>query len=314
MARDWETQFQEWSRPPTEAETKKMERADARIREAITDHARLQAHDVRVFRQGSYHNRTNVARESDVDIRAEVKDVIFPDFSFIEKEAAWNPEVRSRLESEARLHDVSYTYAEFKDDVGVALVRKFGPPPAVVRGDKAYDIRETRYQVESDCLPAFRHVRYRRDMFGRIVTAAEGIEFISDKGERILNFPEQQHENGKAKHEATGQRFKKMVRVMKNLRNEMEDEGHPSAKPIVSFLTECLVFNVPNTTFTYTTFYDRSKEIIRWLYLNTRTDEQVQEWGEESELKYLFRPSQPWERAEVNDFLLDAWNYVGFKD
>ena len=312
MARDWETTIREWSRAPTEDETRKMERAESRIREAIADDTKLRTHDVKVYRQGSYYNRTNVPAESDVDIRVEVRDVLFPDFYLVDKEAPFNPEIRARLEAEARLSDSSYTYQEFKDDVGVALVRKFGPPPAVERGDKAYDIHETRYQVESDCLAAFRHIRYTRDIYGRIVTSAEGIEFISDKGIRILNFPDQQHANGERKHDATNQRFRKQVRVMKNLRNEMHDTGRPEAKPIISFLTECLVYNVPNEVFRYATFYDRTREVIRWLYLNTETDEQVHEWGEESELKYLFRDNQPWTREQVHDFLLDAWVYVGF--
>jgi hypothetical protein len=312
MARDWETQFQEWSRAPTEDETRKMERAEIRIREAIADDAKLQTHDVKVFRQGSYYNRTNVPAESDVDIRVEIRDVLFPDFYFVDKEAPINPAIRLRLRAEALLSDSDYTYQEFKNDVGAALLRKFGPPPAVERGDKAYDIHETRYQVESDCLAAFRHVRYARDIYGRIVTSAEGIEFISDKGVRILNFPDQQHANSEVKHDATNQRFRKQVRVMKNLRNEMDAAGHPEAKPIISFLIECLVYNVPNITFGYSSFYDRTREVIRWLYTNTETDEQVHEWGEESELKYLFRPNQPWTREQVHEFLLDAWVYVGF--
>jgi hypothetical protein len=223
-----------------------------------------------------------------------------------------NPDIRARLKAEAGLSDSGYTYQEFKNDVGVALVRKFGPPPAVERGDKAYDIHETRYQVESDCLAAFRHVRYARDINGRIHTSAEGIEFISDKGVRILNFPDQQHANNERKHLATDQRFRKQVRVMKNLRNEMNEAGRPEAEPIISFLTECLVYNVPNDVFRHATFYDRTREVIAWLYTNTETDEQVHEWGEESELKYLFRDNQAWTREQVHDFMLDAWVYVGF--
>lgn len=195
---------------------------------------------------------------------------------------------------------------------GLPLVRKFGPPPAIERRDKHCDIRETGYQVDSDCLPAFRHVRYGRDSAGRVVSTEEGIEFITDKGVRILNFPDQQHANSERKHDRTNQRFRKMVRVIKNLRNEMDAAGRPEAKPIISFLTECLVYNVPDPVFAYSTFYDRTREIIAWLYTHSETDEQVHEWGEESELKYLFRDSQPWTREQIHDFLLDAWVYVGY--
>jgi hypothetical protein len=207
-----------------------------------------------------------------------------------------------------------YNYPEFKNDVGDALVAHFGPPPAVVRGDKAFDIHENTYRVESDCLAAFRHVRYRRDYGGRIAVGAEGIEFRTDKGVRIVNFPEQQQANGITKHDATGQRFKKMVRVLKNLRNEMDEAGQSSAKPIASFLSECLVFNVPNSTFGHTTFYDELREVIRYLYINTEKEESCSEWGEESELLYLFKGNKPWTREQANAFLLDAWIYVGFQN
>jgi len=314
MARDWESQFRTWARPPSATETEKMQRAEKAIREAIAASAKLQAHDVHVQVQGSYYNRTNVPRESDVDIRVEVKDVLYPDWHFVDENARRDKAIRASLEVEAGLTDVTYTYAEFKDDVGVSLVNRFGPPPAVIRGDKAYDIHENTYRVESDCLAAFRHVRYRRDSGGRIVTSAEGIEFRTDKGERIVNFPDQQHANGKAKHEATGQRFKKMVRVLKNLRNEMDEASEAPAAPIASFLTECLVFNVPNDHFGHTTFYDELREVVRYLYVNTVSEELCSEWGEESDLLYLFRGKHPWTREQVNAFLLDAWIYVGFQN
>jgi hypothetical protein len=289
-----------------------MQRADKAVRDAIAANAKLQTHDVHVYAQGSYYNRTNVAGESDVDTRVEVKDVIYPDWHFVDQNARLNSAIRAKLESEAGLSDVAYNYPEFKNDVGVALVNRFGPPPAVVRSDKVYDIHENTYRVESDCLPAFRHVRYTRDYRGRIVTSAEGIEFMSDKGARIINFPDQQHANGITKHDATGQRFKKMVRVLKNLRNEMDEAKMPSAAPIASFLSECLVYNVPNTTFGHATFYDELREIIRYLYLNTVSDELCSEWAEESDLRYLFRGNQSWTRTQANTFLQDAWSYVGF--
>lgn len=311
MARDWETAFRGWSRPPSPSETEKMQRAEKAVREAIAADAKLQSHDVHVHLQGSYYNRTNVPGESDVDIRVEIDDVLWPDFHFVDPAARTDATIRARLEAEANLSDASYFYPDFKDDVGAALVQKFGPDPAVKRGDKVYDIRENTYRVDSDCLPAFRHSRYTRNVGGRLGVSAEGIEFLTDKGVRIINFPVQQHANGIAKHEATGQKFKKMVRVMKNLRNEMHEAGRPDAGPIKSFLIECMVFNVPNPTFGHTTFHDGIREIIRFLYINTQSKELCDDWGDESELRYLFRGDDEL-RNQANAFLLDVWVYVGF--
>jgi putative ABC transport system substrate-binding protein len=52
------------------------------------------------------------------------------------------------------------------------------------------------------------------DYSGRIVTSAEGIEFRSDKGVRILNFPDQQHANSERKHDVTNQRFRDVIGAM----------------------------------------------------------------------------------------------------
>jgi len=104
-----------------------------------------------------------------------------------------------------------------------------------------------------------------------------------------------------------------MVRALKNLLAEMDDQGVPAAKPIRSFLIGCLVWNVPNDRFGHTTYYDDMKEVLRFLYHATTSDAACSEWGEESEMKYLFR-GQTRTREEANAFVLAAWNHVGYTD
>lgn len=93
----------------------------------------------------------------------------------------------------------------------------------------------------------------------------------------------------------------------------MEDGNTSAAKPITSFLTECLVWNVPDTNFTHSDFSGDLRAALIFLYQNTTSDELCQEWGEVSELKYLFRPQQKWTRQQANDFIVAAWNHVGFQ-
>jgi hypothetical protein len=115
------------------------------------------------------------------------------------------------------------------------------------------------------------------------------------------------------KNDATNRGFKGVVRIMKRLRNEVADNNIAAANPIPSYLIECLVWNVPNEGLKSTAWKDDVWYAIAHLWNNTRTDEQCNEWGEINELKYLFRPSQPWTRQAVNDFLQAAWNYMGFE-
>lgn len=311
MARDWESVFTTWARPPSATETEKMQRAEKAIRDAIAADTKLQTHDIIVFPQGSYRNRTNVAGESDVDTCVLVRDVFFSDWDWVDTRARSDDSVRQALQREAHISDAAYTYAEFKNDVGMALVNRFGPPPAVERGDKAYDIHENTYRVESDCLPALEARHWSRSG-GALSDAVKGTEFVSDSGKRIQNFPQQQYDNGVAKHTRTKDRFKKMVRALKNLRNEMDANGIAEADPIPSFLSECLVYRVPDDTFGYPTFYDELREVLRYLYHETKSDETCGKWLEENDIKLLFHPAQSWTRQEVNDFVLAAWGYVGY--
>ncbi len=54
------------------------------------------------------------------------------------------------------------------------------------------------------------------------------------------------------------------------------------------------------------------RSALGYLYVNTEKDALCNEWGEVSELKYLLRPQQKWTRQQANEFILAAWQHVGF--
>lgn len=304
MSRDWEAQFRAWSTPPGPAEQDKMERAEEEVRAAIAASRKLATHDVEVFPQGSYRNRTNVPRESDVDICVRCNDTFFYDFFPHDKES---------IRRAAAISPATYDYWEFKNDVEAALVVRFGRN-AVKRGDKAFNVRETTYRVEADVVATFQHRRYTGlDSYGRSMYLI-GTEFISDSGQRIVNWPQQHYDNGVAKNTRTRERFKAIVRVLKNLRNEMDDQQVPEAGPVPSYFIECLAYNVPDATFGHASYYDTLKEMLRFIYLGTKSDADCSEWHEVNELKYLLRRGQPWTREQANAIALAAWRYVGYSD
>ncbi|WP_208721765.1 hypothetical protein [Leptospira mtsangambouensis] len=129
----------------------------------------------------------------------------------------------------------------------------------------------------------------------------------------IRNWPEQHYSNGVAKNNLTNRKFKKVVRILKTLSNEMARNGIGSAISIPSFLIECLVWNTPNERFNYQNYKLLIREVLVFLFNNTIESKTCENWGEVSELKYLFRSSQPWTVETAHKFLNDAWNYVGYQ-
>jgi len=297
--RDWEAMFAGWGAAPGITETTKCNNAEAAVRKAISASSKLSGMNISVFAQGSYANRTNVRQDSDVDICVLYQDAFFTDYSMSE---GVNDSVLGYVNG-------GYPYSEFKADVEKALISYFGKE-FVHRGNKAFDIHANTYRIDADVVPAFEHRRFHGNALSN--WHHSGTQIWPDSGDAITNWPQQNYDNGVAKNDETGRRFKGVTRILKNLRNEMADEGHLAAGPIPSYLIECLVWNVPNEGFGHDTLRADVRWALAHLWNNTRTDEACKDWGEVNELKYLFHSGQAWTRAQVNGFLQAAWDYIGF--
>jgi hypothetical protein len=297
MSDQWEEKFRQWAAPPGKTEEQRCENAINAVKNALAASAKLKGRGYSVLLQGSYRNNTNTKGESDVDIGVVCSDTFFYDL----------PE--GTESSSFGITPATYHYSQFKSDVGEALVDHFGAA-AVTRGNKAFDVRETSYHVEADVAPFFEHRRYSQ--FGRF---EEGVELRPDNSipSKVINWPEQHGRNGVTKNTATGRRYKAMVRVLKSLRNEMLEKKIAAAEPAIGFLIECMVWNVPNGHFGSAQYTTDLKGILRFLYHATASDDGCSDWGEVSELKYLFR-GQKWTRAQAHAFILAAWRYLGFTD
>lgn len=298
MSRDWESVFTTWSQGPSKTEQERAENAERQIRKAIQASPKLQSRDIKVFTQGSYRNRVNVRKDSDVDIGVVCFDVFFPEY----------PDDNVKAELSKKFSDGTYEYASFKNELEEALVARFGRV-AVSRGSKSFDIKENTYRVESDVAAFFEHRRYTS-----VSSYLSGVEMTPDDRSppMIRNWPEQHYETGVSKNSVTSRRYKRVVRILKTLGNEMAKNDIKSAKDTPSFLIECLVFNASNTCFEYSNYKSMVRAVLAELFNNTIDDEKCSEWGEVSELKYLFKGSQPWTRQSAHQFLNDAWNYIGY--
>lgn len=295
MAKFTEDTLNNWRYPASDTEETKLANAERMVREAIADSDELKNKSTEIFGQGSYANDTNVKINSDIDINVCLNDTIFVQI----------PE--GKKQEDFGYSDSDYKFSEYKDAVEKALVKKFGRKE-VVRNDKCITVLANTYRVEADVVPTFKYNRHD-DNGGKAI----GTKFITDEGYPVINYPLQHIENGKTKNSQTQRRFKRLTRIFKRLRYKMIEDKIPVSDNITSFLIECLLWNVPNKTFNdYETWTERLKQSIIFLYNNTKEDKDCKEWGEVSELLYLFHSGRKWSREDVNAFLLQAWKYLEF--
>jgi predicted nucleotidyltransferase len=291
---EWESRFNQWRQPLSDTEEQKCRNAERMVREALKADPLLADRSIEVFLQGSYENNTNVKTESDIDICVRLMDVFFTHLPDGHNNASFG------------LVDINGpTYNDYKLEVIAALEAKFGKGN-VKPGKKAIVVEENTYRIHADVVACYEHRRYIANG-----TYISGVEFRSSDGRQIINFPKQHIENGRKKNIATGHQYKRVARILKTLNVELD--GVNSYKKLPSFFIECLAWNVPDSILMgYNTYYDAVRNSIVYLYDCLTNESKSEEWGEVSELLYLFRGHSKWTRQDGINFLLAAWNYAEF--
>jgi hypothetical protein len=301
VARDWETRFTNWKGKASDSEEDKYKRTCRAIGDALRADERLSDYDFTVYPKGSYPNFTNVVRDSDVDIAVELTTFFKPKF-------IGDAEGLTLGDVGFSVYQGDATLPGFKDDVERALSSYFGSA-AVDRGSKAIRVAENSGRLPADVVPCVTERTWTSRW-----THHDGIRLHNDRNpeQRIINYPKQHLEEGTEKNNATSRRYKRVVRILKRLENEMVDEGLIEAVP--SFMIESSVWNVPNTDFAHETWKARVRAALAHIYNGTLNDNCVSSnaWLEANGIKYLFHSSQSWSYRDAHNFAGKAWNYIGF--
>lgn len=300
MTKFTEEQLTRFTRPPSETEESKLQNSEKMVRDAINSDEKLKKKQTETFGQGSYANNTNVRLNSDIDINVRYTGGFYYDLP------------KDKDENDVGIGDFppsDYSYSEFKDDVENALINKFGKE-YIERNDKCITVLPNSNRIITDVVPTWNFRQYTDNNSYHI-----GSRFISDGGKTITNFPIQHISNGIDKNKNTSRRFKRLVRLHRQLRYEMIDDGENISDNITSFLLECLVWNVPDKIINnYYNWNDRLKESIAYIFNNTIKKDDCENWGEVSELFYLFYDSRKWTYSEVNEYMDTLWDYLGYND
>ena len=294
MAKFSEEILTSWTKPASNSEEIKLANSERMVKEAIKEDDTLKKMTIDTFGQGSYANDTNVKLDSDVDINVRLSDTVFLQVP---------PE---KKKEDFGYSDSDYTFQEYKKAVYNALVNKFGKTE-VVWEDKCLTVKGNSYRVVTDVVPTFKYMRH-----DSVTSKVEGTKFIADSGKSIINYPIQHIQNGKNKNANTAKSFKRLTRIHKRLRYKMIDDKIKVSENITSFLLECLMWNLPNTIYNNNhTWTEIIKQSIIYLYEQTKEESTCKEWGEVSELLYLFI-GRKWSVKDVNDYLILTWEYLEF--
>jgi hypothetical protein len=232
-----ESQLQTWSHQGSVTQSAQTYET---IRKVLNDSASpYYPKDFSIFLQGSYGNDTNVYRDSDVDIVICLNQTYYADTSALTEGAKGSYDKAFSL--------APYRYADFKADVIAWLINAYGAD--VVPGKKAILIKGNGTRRDVDILVCAQHRRYRASSNGADDQYDEGICFWASDGTQIINFPKQHAENCTTKHQGTNQWFKPVVRVYKNMRNRMIDDGYIVDGVAPSYFMEGMLWNVPTGLF-----------------------------------------------------------------
>jgi hypothetical protein len=300
-AADRKALLSQWIKPSSEDEQEQQKRAERMAREAINAHAAFKGSDISIYAKGSYPNNTNVRRDSDVDVAVELQDCFYYDYI---------PSVTHPPSSKTDPYTGSWTPAKWRAEVLAALVKQFGSD-GVTGGKIAINIKAVPgSRPSADVVPSFKYRRYD-DSAKRTVHVGSCV-FPSVGGDKIVNWPQQQLDNGCAKNKKTGGRYKDYVRALKNAENTLAAKGKINDLP--SYFMECLGYNVPNNVLQRGNLDDGFRFALVNLWERLEDGSAAEEMVEPNELKWLFKGTSKWDTDDAKSLVLATWNYLGYGD
>lgn len=286
-----------WTGPSSATEEDMQDRTERMIREAVDEHTAFDDCELRIFAKGSYANNTNVRTDSDVDIAVECTEVEY-----------WD-EAEPGAHKPGAPYTGAWTPAKLRAELTAALGAKF-PNQVDVSGSVALQVHASSARIDADVVPCFSYSYHFKSGPPRL-----GTKLFTTSGRGFENFPEQHLENGREKNKATGYAFKRTVRILKRVANEMFEEGYHREVP--SYFVECLVYECPNGVFNGSSWTETVTAALVHIWdglQGKEPEDDASRWLEVNECFYLFHSGQKWTRRDGRDFSYAAWNYLGLAE
>lgn len=287
-----------WIQPSSQDEQDRQDRAERMIRDAVKRHAPFAGTAIEVYAKGSYANNTNVRNDSDVDIVVECHDCMYYDYA---------PGVTPGTAT-AGAYAGPWAPDAWRRAVTTAIVDCFGSSDVDTSGSVALVVAaKAGSRPSADVVPSY---HYREYWAGDRSRWDDGSAVYKADGGRIINWPQQQLDNGRAKNNATGKRYKNYARALKNAENYLAEHETITAKP--SYLMECLAWNVPDATLKTGDLDAGFRATLAWLWNHLTDDYTYEDWEEPNKLKYLFWSGQKWTLDDAKQVVLGTWRLLDY--
>ena len=232
------------------------------VRTALSDaKANYAGKDFAVFLQGSYGNDTNIYAESDVDTVIRLDAIYGYDVSDLP------PDQLAAFQKS--FSEATHTFAEFKTGVITRLTNAFDAAN-VTPGNKAVKIKANGSRRSADVVACYQHRRYTRFISLSDQAYVTGVTFPTTSSGTIINYPKQHSDNCTTKHQETNSWFKPTVRIFKNMRSKLVDDGKIAKDTAPSYFVEGMLWNVPNDKFGRS-YGDTFCNCLNWLRQTDRT-------------------------------------------
>lgn len=243
--------------------------------------------------QGSYRNTTMVHGSGDVDILVIRNDTFVADFSEVSSPPHDPPTQNPRRMFNEHLEGVYRT-----------LQAQYGTQ-TIEQTDKAIEVDTDELPLGADVVPV---LRYRRYWERTPYDYTKGIVFWSQDDVRIENFPEQHRIQGSLKNSRTNGHYKPTIRVFKNLRNALVEDGEIVKDDVSSYYIECLLSNVPDPIIRESDLRDRIEGILD--QLESDAADNFPEYTMQHGMRALFgnHPTQ-WNLGDGHNFVDAARNF-----
>lgn len=226
-----------------------------------------------IMLQGSYGNGTGIRQESDVDIA-------------IISESTWHMKYSNFISTNYGFVDSNFSILEFKKNLATFIKDRY---PGMIRlGNKCIDFSGNGTSRKNvDLVPSLRYRDYSNDNKNDPSNFVGGIYIKTEDGKSIINYPEQTRSNNIGKNKATSYYYKKLVRIIKEIKSDMLESGFQLADKISSFEIESILYNVPNYVLSeaHYSMKERVKSVVNFLATNSNS---CSNYTEPNELLKIF--------------------------